>query len=196
MKITSTELLAKLPSSWEDITLETYLNKLLHIKIEESEIEAEDFIAGYENTIKAAAIFLDLTPEIVEQFPMSLINDITIKLGFLNQPVQPLEKSRYKWIKRIEDPSYDQFILYMKVTEQLKKSDFSNLPLIIKNICLDKLSDEEIMKLPMSEVNTGFFFLRKSLMKFLQSMQISLLMTIGKKETKRRLKKLISFKRT
>ena len=66
--------------------------------------------------------------------------------------------TKYRWIKKLDDPSYDTYITFMKVSEQLNSGDWSNFPLMIKTICLDPITDEEVMELPMDEVETAFFF--------------------------------------
>lgn len=198
IELTQTEILNMLPSSWADITLETFMNKFLPLKISDID-DVDDIFITMENSIKVASIFLNLPSDIIRQFPISTIKEINKKLLFLAEKPKPLEKSEYRWIKKIEEPSYDIFILYLKVSDQMTKEDFSNLPAIIKNICLDELNDEQILQMKMSEVETGFFLLRKCLMKLLQSTAHPLVMDLEKNKMETKLKKikgLIRFKKT
>lgn len=198
IELTQTDILNMLPSSWADITLETFMNKFLPLRISDTD-DVDDIFITMENSIKVASIFLNLQPDIIRQFPISTIKEINKKLLFLAEKPKPLEKSEYRWIKKIEEPSYDIFILYLKVSDQMAKEDFSNLPAIIKNICLDELNDEQILQMKMSEVETGFFLLRKCLMKLLQSTAHPLVMDLekNKMETKlKKIKELIRFKKT
>lgn len=187
---TQTQIINLLPKGWSDITLDVYINKLLPIEIEETD-EVDDMFTGIENTIKVASVFLDMDIEIVRSFPISTITLMSDRLSFTKVKPKPLKESKYKWSKNIDEPSYDSFIVYLKVMEQMGNKDFSNLPLIIKNICKDELSMEEIMMMSMDEVETGFFLLRKSLLKFLKHSALSLAMEMGKKEMKRKIKDLI-----
>ena len=127
-----------------------------------------DPIIAVENSIEIASIFIGVEPKLLEQFPLQTIKKIHDKLMFLSKKPEPLKKTKFNWIKKLDDPTYDTYITYVKVSEQLSNGDFSQFPLIIKSICLDNLTDEEVMNLPMDEVETGFFLLRKSLKKFLE----------------------------
>lgn len=164
---THDEILRMVPSSWKEITLDTYVNKIL--KIEDLNYDKDaDAIMILENSIKIAAIFINLPEEIIQKFPLETIKAINKKLAFMSNKPEPLKRTKYKWTTKVEEPNYDSYITFLKVSEQLSKNDFGNFPLIIKTICLDKIDDEELMKMPMDEVETGFFLLRKSLKKYLQ----------------------------
>jgi len=193
IELSRKDILDKLPSSWAEVTYSDYYDKILKII---PEYEDNSLLYAVDSYIKVAAVFLDLSPEIIGEFPITIINDITGKLSFvLTKPV-PLEKTKYNWMTKVEEPTYDMFILYLKVNEKLEKGDFSNLHTVLKAICNDKLTDEEIFNMPMDEAETGFFLLRKSMVKYLKRMALSLALKSGKKELKRKVSRLIRFKKT
>ena len=165
VQYTQKEILEMIPEGWYQITLDTYINKLMKLKVSES----DDALEVMENNLKIATVFLDLDIKIVEQFPMTLIKNINDKLKFLSAKPKRMSNSKYNWIKNIEDPTYDDFITFIKVSEQIENKDLSNFPLIIKVVLKTKLTDEEIMKMPMDEVEHGFFLLRKYTLNYLKS---------------------------
>lgn len=165
VQYTQKEILEMIPEGWYQITLDTYINKLMKLKVSES----DDALEVMENNLKIATVFLDLDIKIVEQFPMTLIKNINDKLKFLSAKPKRMSNSKYNWVKNIEDPTYDDFITFIKVSEQIENKDLSNFPLIIKVVLKTKLTDEEIMKMPMDEVEHGFFLLRKYTLNYLKS---------------------------
>lgn len=193
IELSRKDILDKLPSSWAEVTYSDYYDKILKII---PEYEDNSLLYAVDSYIKVASVFLDLSPEIIGEFPISIINDITGKLSFILSKPLPLKKPKYNWMTKVEEPKYESFILYLKVSEQLEKGDFSNLHLILKSICNDKLTDEEIFSMPMDEAETGFFLLRKSMVKYLKRMALSLALQSGKREMKRKVSRLIRFKKT
>lgn len=180
------DILDKLPNSWSDIKLKHFM-EMLQLKLSN-----DDEFYSYENSISVASIFLDLDIEIIEKFPVQFIAEINGKLKFLNERPEPLKNPKWKPFKNIEDIDYDTFILYIKVSEQISKADFSNFPLIIKKSTKDNIDD--VMEMPMDEVETLFFFLRKALTKYLNRSALSLMKKIVKKKLKE--KSLTLFKKT
>lgn len=190
---TGKEILDKLPSGWHQVKLQTYLDSLLKVKVIDKD-EVDDVFLGIENSISVASVYLDLDVDIIRSFPISLIREINLKLSFLNKKPAPLKKTKYKWIKEIEEPTYDTFILYLRVSELLRSGDYTEFPTIVKNICLDTLTKEQVLELPMDEVETGFFLLRKCLMKSLNSIAMQHIVKLKKDDWKKRISTL--FKRT
>lgn len=166
IKLSQIELLEMIPEGWHQITLDTYINKILKLKVSDS----EDPIESMNTNIQLASIFTGFEEKIIEQFSMHTIKIINTKLAFLGKKPEKLKYPKYNWIANLEDPNYDDFITFIKVSEQIEKNDFTNFPLIIKVILKNKdISDEEIMKMPMDEVEHGFFLLRKYLLNYLKS---------------------------
>lgn len=194
LTFTHREILEKLPKSWSDITLYHYVNKLIKVNIHDTDEDGGVFIP-LENGIEVAATYLDLSPDILRKFPLETIKDINRQLNFLSGKPLPLEKTEYKWVTSVDDPTYDTFILYVKVTEQISKGDFSNFHLIIKAMCKDPITDIQMWNMPMDEVETGFFFLRRSLLKYLNSMIGSLKNKMIVNQTVIRMKALMRSKR-
>lgn len=159
------EILDKIPDDWSQITFDFYLNKLMKIKIEQS----EDPVVIMENNLQLIALFLDMPVEIVEQFPMTIIKQINTRLDFLAQKPKVAKTSKLKWIENMNEPTYDDFITFIKISEQLAKGELDNFPLLIKIVLKDKLSDDQILQIKMPEIEYGFFLLRKFSMKSLKS---------------------------
>ena len=161
---TEKEILELVPDSWNKVKFKFYQDHLLKLDM----TPTQDPLEMLDRYCDIAAIFVGMSSDIVRQFPMTTINKITERLQFLNEKPKRLKETKYRWIKKLDDPSYDTYITFMKVSEQLNSGDWSNFPLMIKTICLDTITDEEVMELTMDEVETAFFFLRKSLLKSLE----------------------------
>jgi len=195
------ELLDMLPSGWNDITLEKFIKIITEVEVKE---HGEDmFLLNLENSINISSVFIGLDTEIIEQLPLQTIKKMDNKLSFLSKRPEPKEVTIYKWVKEIDEPDYDSFIIYTKMAELLYKPEkefkdmaYQNLPLFIRKICLDKLTLTEINQLPMDEVETGFFLLRKSLRKYLKTLETPLQMIVMKDKLKKKMKSLIHFKKS
>lgn len=162
-KYTQGEILDKLPNSWSDIKFKTYL-ELMKVKVDGS----EDPLEVIKTNIDICSLFLGLPANIIEQFPMSVIKAMNEKLSFLSERCKPVDKSKFVWKHQLMEPTYDDFITFVKVSEQLNAGDMSNFPLLIKVVIKSEVTDEQILDLPMDEVEYGFFLLRKFSMKYLQ----------------------------
>jgi len=162
---TQAQILEMLPNGWQDITFDFYLNKLLKVKV----IESEDPLDAMETNLEITSLFLDMPKDIVEQFPVSTIKKINEKLSFLSNKPGKKKVSMYRWKEDLEEPSYDDFITFIKVSEQINNNDLSNFPLLIKIILKDKMKEEDILQMKMDEVEHGFFLLRQFSMKYLKS---------------------------
>lgn len=186
---TSKEILEKIPSNWSEVKFKDFLN-IINIQINP---EDDNIIDSMENIIKISSYFLQLDEEIVKQFPMVIINDILNKISFIANKPEPLKESKYNWKKKIEEPDYDSFIVYLKVSEQLEKADYTNLPLILQKFCNDNLEIEEINNMGMDEIETGFFLLRASLMRYLKPIVISSTRKAIRQRTKEMMKEKIGY---
>ena len=172
MQLNSNEILAKIPGSWADVTLDMWINKLMKLKTYTPDID--DPLTDVYISIQFISDITELPIDTVQHFPMELIKQSNRKLVFMSKGVDPNYKPKRKWIKNIEDPTYDDFITFVNVSKQINDGDYSNFPLIIKTIIREPITEEEIMQMPMDEVNHGFFLLRQSLRKYLRSTTMDL----------------------
>ena len=180
MILNSNEILQKVPDNWQDLKLKTWI-KMLDLKTYKPDLD--DPLQDVFTSLQILSIVLDLPLNIVEKFPLTLIKDVNKRLEFLQGKPEKIKKSKYKWINSIEDPTYDDFITYVKINEQLSKGDYNNFVILIKTILRQELTEEEILEMPMSEVENGFFLLRKFLMKYLKSIEKDLQTTITIQKT-------------
>lgn len=187
-EIKQSELLSKLPQSWDEVTLDFYITHLL--KLEEKDIKSVEDM--YEDYINIASIYTEIPVEMIKKMPMVTVQLIHDRLSFLSQKPLKKEKSKYRWIKKIQDPDYDTFIFYLRAIEVMAAGNFDIMIDLIEKICVDKLSHEEIRKMPMSEVETGFFLLRKHLRRYSINSHNSLLRKAILMEAKEKLRNLPS----
>jgi hypothetical protein len=167
MQLSSNEILSKIPGSWSEVTLDMWINTLMKLKTYKPDID--DPLSDVYVSLQVISDITLLPMDIVQKFPMELIKKANKKLSFLGKDVDANFKPSRKWVTNIEEPTYDDFITYVNVSKQINENDYSNFPIIVKSILKEKLSDEEILKLPMDEVHHGFFLLRESLRRFLSS---------------------------
>jgi hypothetical protein len=167
MQLSSNEILAKIPGSWSEVTLDMWVNKLLKLKTYTPDLD--DPLTDVYVSLQVISDITGQPMDIVQQFPMGLIKEANKKLGFMSKGVDPGYKPKRKWINKIEDPSFDDFITFVNVSKQLNEGDYSNFPLIVKTIIREPIGEEEILQMPMDEINHGFFLLRQSLKKYLRS---------------------------
>ena len=186
---THQEILKMVPGSWAEVTLDKYLNHIMYLK--QIDTEVIDAYDAMDKGLEMASIFIGLPADILRKFPLETVKDINLKLMFLYEKPKPLEKTKYRWLKKLDHPSFDTFITYTKISEQLSNNDFSNFPLLIKSICLDPITDEEVMNLPADEVETAFFFLRKSLINYIEPSINKLTTDLLIQAYKTRLKRLL-----
>lgn len=188
------DILKKLPKSWSDVTLDDFINKMLTLEVSEDE-----YLAGYENVIALSSLYLGLDVSIINEFPISVVRKMMEQFSFLNEKPKPLKRPKYKPIIEIDEISYDTFILFTKVSEQVSNKDYSNFPLLIRQSCKIDIPMDDIMKMPMDEVENLFFFLRKALMKYLAATGRSYLAKIlmmSVKGSLMKIKKKMPLKRT
>jgi hypothetical protein len=166
MTLSSNEILAKIPGSWAELTLAKWLE---FMSLRTYKPEADDPLSDVYVSLQVISSITGLDMDIVQQFPMELIKQANKKLSFLSASPDKGYKSKRKWITKVEDPTYDEFITFVNVSKQINEGDYSGFPLIIKSIIREPITDEEILALTMDEVNAAFFLLRRSLRKFLKS---------------------------
>lgn len=163
-KYTQKEIVDSLPETWSEVKFKTYL-ELMKLKVNDS----EDPLDIMNTNLQICSMFLNLPVEIVEQFPMSTIRAINKRLEFLSTKAKPKTNSKYIWKTNLIEPTYDDFITFIKVSEQINQADLSNFPLLVKIMLKSPLTEEEILELPMDEIEYGFFLLRKFSMNYLKT---------------------------
>jgi hypothetical protein len=175
----ASELYDRIPSSWEEVTLDKFRQV---IALEKSMMEIEDeLIPGETRTIALIAAFTDTTPDVIRSVNFIEVNRMMQKLSFLDHEIPVLQQSKIKW-KKVDQITYDDYVTYMRYSHDL----YGNMPIIIKSFALPtiKLTEEEINQLSMPEVMTGFFTLRKSLLRLSTCMLLSLSLKWIKQKTK------------
>jgi hypothetical protein len=194
------ELLARLPAGWHEVSLKVAIEKLnrvnsIDVPDELKGEEIDNLIANIENGLRISSVLLDLPIKAVRNFPLSTIKKMNTKLSFLNSTPTPLKKSKYKWTTKIDEPTYDTLIFFIKASEKIEKGDFSFMPTVIKKICKDELNDDEILLMSMDEVQTGFFLLRMSLIKYLNYSALPLQVKLIKMMLLKKMKSAIQLKK-
>jgi hypothetical protein len=152
------KVLIKLPSNWDEVTLLQF-QSLLQLQITEN----EDYLNGFENTLKVISALSGIDVTVLEEQPMKEIVLMGAQLSFItNQPEH--KKSDIKW-KAMDEITYDDFVTFISDPDYL-----SNLSKFIKLFSLTTLTEEEILQLPITEVLYGFFLFRKGLKKYLKGL--------------------------
>lgn len=181
------ETLEKLPASWEEVTIGTYINKLSDIVISESEDETFD---GMDNTVKLLSALTGETVEDLEAIPMNDILVLSKKVDFMVNFPKTKNESKIKW-KSASEITYNDFILF----QQLRPEFFKNLPLIIPAFSKEKISPDEVLKMNVVDMMESFFFLNKQTKKSVNHMKASLRMKLLKMKVKERIIKIVSKKK-
>lgn len=160
---TQKEILDLLPEGWAQIKFKTYLELMkLKVSIDDDPIEVLN------SNLEICSLFLGLPTSIVEQFPMTTIKAMNNRLAFLSEKAKPTTSSKFQWKTSLTEPTYDDFITFIKVSEQINQGSLDNFPLLIKIMLKQEMSEEEILNMPMDEVEHGFFLLRKYSMNYLK----------------------------
>lgn len=167
------ELLERLPGDWSEFKLADYV-KLGNIELEVDD-EIGGTLAGLDNAIKIVAVIAGATIEELESMTMPEVNQLLSKVRFMTEHPKPLRSGKIKW-KKASDTTYDDFITFVT----LQRDTYNNMPLIIKAISADEMTDEEILNLPMDEVHTGFTALQSNTKRLLNRMRISSGLTLLK----------------
>jgi hypothetical protein len=173
------EIYNRLPSSWDEVTLQKFRQL---IAADKAQVEVEDdFELGTERTVTLIAAFADTTANVIEKQPFTEVVKMMEKLAFLDTEIEVLKETRIKW-KKIDQITYDDYVTFQKYGHDL----YGNMPIIIKAFASPnmRLTEEEINQLNMPEVMTGFFTLRKSLIRLSTCMLLSLSLKWIKQKTK------------
>lgn len=150
------ELLNKLPSRWEDITLEQFQN------LTETTIHEDgDILNGIENSIGVLSQLLQKPIEELEELPIRDLAHLTNKISFMSKAPAYGKTSIIDW-KPVDDITYNDFMLFTSIQD----NHLQKMHIFLKNFSNTKLSTEELLQLPITEVMTGFFLLRNQLRQY------------------------------
>lgn len=153
-------IIDSLPSSWYEVSLKQFQTLVT------SEItETDDLFNGVTNTLEMVSKLTGIESKELENLLMRDITEIANKLSFTNEEPKPKKESIIVW-KKVDEITFNDFITFTQIDETKR---LENIHVFIKNFSTSKLSDEEILNLPITEVITGFFLLRKQLNKYLRS---------------------------
>ena len=174
------ELLNKLPSNWNEITLEQF-QKITQVPITEN----NDGFDGVENTLSILAVLLELPVEDIEALPMKDVIEMGNKLSFTTIPPEPNKKVKMKF-KDIETLTYNDYIMFI----QLQDKYITNLHSIIKTLSIEKLTDEQVLQMSIVDVMGGFFLLQKQLKQYLNHSIRSTIQLLIKQKAKQVLQRI------
>ncbi len=144
----------KLPTKWSEIDLETFL------KLQKIKINNDDTIGGIENTISQLSVFLDTSIEELQGLSMIELIELAQVISFTNE-LPNSNKTSIKW-KKLEDITYDNWVSYNYYKEDI----LNHLDQFILDFSLNKYTKEDVLKLSIEEVYTGFFTLIHTLKRF------------------------------
>lgn len=145
----------KLPANWEQVTLSDFI-KLGDIDIKEN----KDGLDGIENSLMVISILTETSIETLENLPMSDLIELGKKIDFIQVEPAPKKKSLFEW-KKPNEITYNDFVTY----QTLSVDSYKNMPLIIKAFIKNGFDESEILKMPITEVMTGFFLQRQAALK-------------------------------
>lgn len=151
-------LIDLLPSSWDDINLETF-QKLFVTPIEDS----DDAITQIENGLRFISSFLDIPLEQLEELSMNDVQKLVNKIAFIYKLPKYGKKTRLK-LKTLDEVTFNDYTFLLKKQEDGVK----NMHLIIQQLSIEPLTMEEILNLPCVEVFNAFFLSVKSCKKLIQ----------------------------
>lgn len=185
------DLINKLPSSWEDVKMKDF-QKILDITISENpaitfDEEATDSVGdifdGAENSCKLLSVFLDIPVDELEAMPYSDLLQLAKMIEWVLTLPEPSKTSTISW-KDFETISFNSFISF----QNWAKEPLKNLPSLVAEF--SNLSKEEVLNVSIPDAFGGFFLFKNQLRKLLkrssQLLKFQLL--------KMRLKNLIPFK--
>lgn len=153
------ELLEQLPASWEQTTLEQF-QKLTSIELTED----SGAFNGVQNSLEVISKLSGVSVEDLEELPMKDIQTLGSKISFMVTPPVPAKTCQFTW-KKVDEITYNDYVNFI----QLQDKQIENLHVFIRNFSTTKLTEYEILQLPITEVITGFFLFRKQLQSYLQT---------------------------
>lgn len=163
------ELQQKLPKCWDNVTVSIFQ------KIGEVTIHEDTLFAGISNTIELLSKLLDISTDELENLSLQDIATLGESISFISKHPQVRNKkdlffdtgkaSNIK-LKKLEEVSYDSFVLMVN-TDKESNQFIQNIHNTLAPFTADKLTPEEILKLPILDALNGFFLLMNMLDKYI-----------------------------
>lgn len=167
------------PENWSEIPYKNYL------KLTNTELDFTEDVSSFDSLQTMIAIILEAQIDDLSSLKVNTYQSIINTLSFIEEAP---ERSGSKWsIKSINELTYDEFVRY----EKMKGSPMMNQIQILSMMSGKNMV--EISNMPVTEVLDGFFYLWKSVKRYINSSIVSLGWKIVKIQMKQRWKKLNPF---
>ncbi|RZK12909.1 MAG: hypothetical protein EOO46_01355 [Flavobacterium sp.] len=163
-----TELLQKLPSSWDDVKMKDF-QKILDLSISENQSihfdedpdSIGDIFDGAENSCKLLSVFLDIPVEELEAMPYLDLLKLASYVEWVTTLPEPANTSTIQW-KDFETISFNSFISF----QNWSKEPLKNLPALVAEF--SNLTKEEVLEVSVPDAFFGFFLFKKKMLKSLK----------------------------
>lgn len=158
--MTGEEIINKLPKDWSEFKLRDYLRVAqVETVVCASDDELDLFEAKVANSFILISALTDVPVDMISSMPWSEQRRAMEKLSFMNNEPGKKNEGLLDW-KEPKELKYDDFLTF--ITSQ---HDPNNMPLIIKTLIKNEMSEDEILQLGMDEIHHGFFLLNRILKK-------------------------------
>ncbi|MFT3912248.1 MAG: hypothetical protein QM737_22665 [Ferruginibacter sp.] len=179
------EILSLLPATWSELKLKDFLI-ISSIQNEVDEDLGETFNQANID-FKIISVLSGDSIDELENLTLQDIAQLTNKISFLSKEPVIDKKNKINW-KSVEEITYGDLIVFHRY---FKGNIDNNIHHIIKSFSKDDLTEDAILQMNMQDLNTGFFFLRLSVRKFIQRSQRSLVKQLKTMGMKKEVKKLL-----
>lgn len=200
MKLKAQEILDKLPTSWEEVSVEKYcLLANLDYSVDTSDVEddseemSERVEKIYTQLLRTTSILADVDyAELCSmEYTVLPVGKINEKLSFMNIPPKPNKSSKIKF-KSAKEVTYGDYIMFIKFSHDF----INNLDVLIPEFMKmkkgeEKMTSEDVMKMNVVEITTAFFLHRKRLMKWVMLMTFFNLIKLLKQRIQMRCKTIL-----
>lgn len=172
------ELLTKLPSNWNEISIWQF-QTLTECAITDD----NDGLDGIQNSLEVISKLTGEHLDVLEQLPMSQINQLGNKLSFMVNPPELTKDTLLKW-KTLDEITFNDYITFL----QVQKEPMKNLALIVKTFTKSDFTEADILAMPVTEFNSGFFLFSKESNQYLKRLIRSTKWKVVKLTMKEKLK--------
>jgi hypothetical protein len=151
-----TEWVNKLPTSWDQMTFETY-ERLLQCRITEDSATdiTEHLLTGVQNSVKEIAAILNVSPETLEKAHYSVIQRMAARTQFIL--TEPAPGKPLPWFKKEDEIDYATFT----ALQILCSDPVNNMAACVALLSKEPLTIEQVRQKSVTEVHTAFFTLLK-----------------------------------
>lgn len=209
MKDKAQEIYNKLPSSWEEVTVEKFM-KISVIEIAEksdfenltadlgyiskmnlyfqelSDDERKQILAGADFNLKTISVLTDVTEVELKTLHPYEIAKLIGKLEFMDVAPVPNKEGSIQF-KLPDEITYDNFLQFI----QFENDFFNNLHLLIPAFSKTQIEPENVLKMSIVDAHTCFFLHRKALRKLTYRTIFFLWIKLIKQTVKERFRKII-----